>query len=1113
MTEERFAWWNNVRHGGLLLDAQRLNNLIPEDPSPLDGYTEDRLRRRITTFQEDPTAEQGKFVRFVLEVVCGLSRPAGEWSRGPEVSKEWSQRMMTGESVRPRHLWIGKNNATLPVFMDDQPRLGVGRGKRILGHVLQWLRKSGKHLAIVTNGQQWRLVFAGLDYEAFCQWDIETWFAEGAPSAELTGFRSLIDPALWTPPEKDQSCPLLAAINESRKGQADLSQVLGERVRKAVEILLQGHQAALTPLKGQADPQDIYRAAVRIVMRMVVILFAESREGLLPRDNPLYHAGYSLHGLREQLQRTPNYRLKSGLSAWPRVLSLFRLIYHGCSHEALLVPAYGGELFARGNGEENDGMIRALAVFENACFEHEIMTDDRVQEILELLTRTKIRIRQGRASTWVPAPVDFSSLDSEYIGILYEGLLDFELRTAPDDEPVVFLCVGNQPALPLATLEAMDDKSLKDLLEKLKDTSSDDGEEEANEAEALDAETEELSGEEQDEGDDEKAVEPTEDTDQEEDHADAATDIRHTMRARAETWARRACEVGKLVRKPRGKITPEKKLRYEADLDRKARQITSRVVLPGEWYLVRWGGTRKGAGTFYTRPQLAVPTVHRTLRPLAYDPPLGKDGQPNEKAPVESWTPKPPEDILALKVCDPACGSGSFPLAALRFLTEALYAALHHHGRIRDHGGRAVLDLIKREDNGDTLASEALPCRPDDDEFEVRTKAVLRRYIVERCIYGVDLDPLAVELCRLSLWIETLDPRLPFTFLDHKVKCGNSLVGAWFDQFQHYPAMAWEREGGDKNHTNGVHFKKEEWTKAIKERKKNVKGELIEFIDGRALISSINLSTARTSHDVVEAALQRIHTLGIHQAAERSEQYQQLRRTEEYQRLKQAFDLWCALWFWPPTELDDAPMPLDYAAGELSEKAHDIVCQLTARHRFFHWELEFPDVFNASSHGFDAILGNPPWENLQPNPEEFFSAFDPLFRAYGQVAKGERRKRLFKDDQGLEQRWLLHCDGFKGIANWVAHVAFPFGDKQFDKNHGKQSYQLNLGDRGRRSSETCRRRHHDWRRKREEATGYADIFHPFRYQTGRIFTYKLFLESGHSLLKQQGRLGFIVPSG
>ena len=423
-----------------------------------------------------------------------------------------------------------------------------------------------------------------------------------------------------------------------------------------------------------------------------------------------------------------------------------------------------------------DGLSRALAVFENGCFEQDVVNDDEVRDILDLLTRTKIKIRQGRINMMMPAPVDFSRLDSEYIGILYEGLLDFELRTAPIDNPIIFLAVGNQPALPLATLEAMDDRAIKNLLEKLKDTSSDSEEGDDDESEeGTEATDEDVSEPEEDEPEvDQEEVEPTEEPEAAEDGA--GQDVRHTTRARAEAWARRASELGNLVTRPRGRMTPERRMQYEAALDRKARQVVTRVVLPGEWYLVRWGGTRKGSGTFYTRPQLAVPTVHRTIRPLAYDPPAGKDGKPDIDAPLEKWTPKKPEDILNLKVCDPACGSGSFLLAALRFLSEALYRSLRHHGRIRDHGGRAVIDLIKAEDNGHFLASEALPCRPEDDDFELRTKAVLRRYIVERCIYGVDLDPLAIELCRLSLWIETLDRRLPFTFLEHKVKPGNSLV-------------------------------------------------------------------------------------------------------------------------------------------------------------------------------------------------------------------------------------------------------------------------------------------------------------------------------------------------
>lgn len=530
---------------------------------------------------------------------------------------------------------------------------------------------------------------------------------------------------------------------------------------------------------------------------------------------------------------------------------------------------------------------------------------------------------------------------------------------------------------------------------------------------------------------------------------------------------------------------------------------------------MRWGGTRKGSGTFYTRPQLAIPTVHRTLRPLAYDPPAGDDGQPAVDAPAEKWTPKKPEEILRLKVCDPACGSGSFPLAALRFLTGALYDSLVVHDRIRDHGGRAVLDLIYDEQSHETLASEPLPCRPDDDDFEVRTKAILRRYVIERCIYGVDLDPLAVELCRLSLWIETLDRSLPLTFLNHKIKCGNSLVGAWFDQFLHYPAMAWEREGGDKNHTNGFHFHKEAWTKAIKEFKNRVKDDLIAFIDGGRFQSmySVDMSMVQTGHDAAEAALKEIHGFGIAQVDLRAARYEALLASDEFQKLKAAFDLWCALWFWPADQLDHAPLATQFAAGELDDEAREIAGDVANQQRFFHWELEFPDVFNAGSHGFDAVLGNPPWEVLQPNGEEFFSSLDPMYRGYGRLEKLQKQQQLFSSCRTVEESWLRYAAGFNAFANWVGCVAGPFGDHVRTDTNGKHLHDFNLGNRGSQSFQTSTSRHEKWRVERGDSRGYSDIEHPFHHQTGRLFTYKLFLECAHALLRDGGRMGFIVPSG
>ena len=118
-------------------------------------------------------------------------------------------------------------------------------------------------------------------------------------------------------------------------------------------------------------------------------------------------------------------------------------------------------------------------------------------------------------------------------------------------------------------------------------------------------------------------------------------------RRRATQWAMRACEVAGLVRRLRNP-TPERELRHRKELESFANKLSRRVILPGEWYLVRWGGTRKGSGTFYTKPQLAAPTVARTLRPLAY-----RDVQPDDPLNAEK-VPRLPEEILSKKVCDQA---------------------------------------------------------------------------------------------------------------------------------------------------------------------------------------------------------------------------------------------------------------------------------------------------------------------------------------------------------------------------------------------------------------------------------------------------------------------------
>ncbi|QIZ71677.1 SAM-dependent DNA methyltransferase [Oxynema aestuarii AP17] len=873
-----------------------------------------------------------------------------------------------------------------------------------------------------------------------------------------------------------------------------------------------------------------------MIMRCVVILFAEARN-LLPRENPIYHESYGIQGLRELLTRQAGgragERLRNSFSAWPRLLSLFRLVYSGSAHPELIVPRYGGKLFVPGDSLSSDPIARALAIFENPA---NSPSDAMVYRMLELLTRSKVKVRQGRRSTWVEAPVDFSGLSSEYIGILYEGLLDFELRQVEADNPIVFLNLGDRPALPLQRLEEMDDKALKALVEKLKQkakpSTSEDEEESDDDAEAEAEESEAEVDEEEEDSDT--------DADAEAEDGDRTLELRQ----RATNWAIRAVKVGSLVTKPKSKKR-EALAEYETAVETMAKRLILEVLLPGEWFLVRWGGTRKGSGTFYTRPQLAVPTVRRTLLPLAYNPPVDEALNPDGKASAAQWHPKTPQEILDVKVCDPACGSGSFLIAALGFLTDALYESLFYHGWLRED---PITQQVRVEIAADAIPQWFAECvkdlpltlehigrerdAPTSGEETSFSRHRLKRYVVERCIYGVDIDALAVELARLSLWVETMDKSLPFSFLDHKVKCGNSLVGCWFDRFQDYPVMAWERDAGDANHDKFVHHYREyvaksgkkkgqaqqkgdKWTQGIKDtRNSRVKEELTALLKtldpSKPIIADFETTfplpkLPEAIHDEAVGIFLEWHDLPIDYDSEEkkeNEYEQKFRQDKAIQQLKQAFDSWCAVWFWPGDELEIAPTPQHFfdPTPEMAQR----VAELAQQYQFFHWELEFPDVFAGVNDGFTAIVGNPPWETLQPNSMEFFSNIDPLYRTYGKQEALAKQVEYFQSDPQIEKSWLLYCDNLKALSNWTKNVGFPFGDPEEDG--GKFSLS--------RSSKETELLHDLWRQRRQQHIGYADKRHPFRYQgEGKPYTQKLFAELGHILLKDGGRLSLIVPSG
>ncbi len=1109
------AWWTDLRQNGLILSPTLLEEFLPDTLPALTPWRYEALRDAFTSFEifakKDHRTDSSGLLRWVDVVLEGfLGYDSDSWQKHTNVDERFTLRSSrrSGARLRPDRVLLFQGAIESPRLLvkidTESKRVGMGRGRHIYSDFLELLRMTPVSIGLLTNGQQFRLVFAGSDYDCWVEWEASRWFEDAPGLTQLAGFKALLG-AYGTEPRGSVEYPLLQAIQESRTRQGELSEVLGEQTRGAVEVLLRSIDYALkldpemldmftvppgthNQISEATQHQALYQATIRIIMRIVIALFAEARD-LLPKDNEIYYASYSVEGLyaqlRDALVSEGEPTLDSQYQAWPRLLALFRLIAEGCDLPDLPIPAYGGGLFTRGDPQSSDNVIRAIALYEDDQIR---ISDAVVREILTLLKIGSVKATVGRSTRIVRGAVDFSDLRTEYIGMIYEGLLDYQLRKATYDEgAVIFLNLGTQPALPLSLLESLDDTALKDLIKKL-------GKDKADRA-ADEASGEEGYEEEQGEIPDKLSLGDEQYNESFEGPVERAGDTYAAIMA----WAERAVEVAGLVKRPRKREGDT--YAYRQEVEKRARQLIYRTVYPDEFYLVRASGTRKGSGTFYTKPQLAVPTVHRTLEPLVYR----VEGEGEQRI----LTPNTPEEILSLKVCDPSMGSGSFLVGALRYLTDALYSSLWFYRRIQIlSAGGAVVTLPFGAFSEGKATEEILPRSPDDERFESVLKARLKRYVVERCLYGVDINPLAVELGKLALWVETMDRELPFEFLDHKLKVGNSLVGCWLDQFQEYPLMAWQRETGDKGH-NGVHFEGGAWTKAMKHTlDTRVKPELSRLIEGQKTLDYL-MSDEDSLKSLFTRAVNRfeqIHAMPITDYAHRATFFQDsLIDDPDLERLKERLDLWCAVWFWPPEWLDDyAPTPEQFY--QLAPLLLDRVRQLAEEHRFFHWELEFADVFVAGKGGFDAVIGNPPWETSRPMSQEFFSLYDPIYRTRDKQTALEVQRRLFKENRSIEEAWLIYLAFFKAMGNWKRHAGFPFGDP-VDETIGGTGISLIGGTQNFKLHET-------WRKHRSLHCSYADSLHPFRYQgSAHINTYKMFLEQAHALCRPGGRLGFIVPSG
>jgi hypothetical protein len=308
-------------------------------------------------------------------------------------------------------------------------------------------------------------------------------------------------------------------------------------------------------------------------------------------------------------------------------------------------------------------------------------------------------------------------------------------------------------------------------------------------------------------------------------------------------------------------------------------------------------GDRKGTGTFYTPLPIAEYVVRETLGPLVRD--------------------RAPDEILQLRIVDPAMGSGAFLVCACRYLAAAYEDAMIRSGA----------------------------CHPADIDEGVR--AGIRRSIAERCLYGVDVNPMAVQLARLSLWLTTLSADRPLTFLDHRLLVGDSLIGAWLHSIRRPPVAIRLRR---RPPVEIPLFGDDVGAGAVRD----------------ALPSRFFLESS--PDDTLEQVQAKERTL----AAVSS-------RDGVLARWKRIANLWCASWLLPHAippnafgALCDAILTGHCALPPKEASRHLSIAEATAaRARVFHWELEFPEVFFGADGrrreraGFDAVLGNPPWDMLR----------------------------------------------------------------------------------------------------------------------------------------------------
>jgi hypothetical protein len=452
---------------------------------------------------------------------------------------------------------------------------------------------------------------------------------------------------------------------------------------------------------------------------------------------------------------------------------------------------------------------------------------------------------------------------------------------------------------------------------------------------------------------------------------------------------------------------------YEALLDYRPVIAHAPAESTGARFDLLPGTERKTTGSYYTRPELVQELIASALEPVLAQrlASAGRDAAAREAA------------LLSIRVCDPACGSGHFLLAAARRL------------------GRELARIRAGDDE------------PSPAQFRHAVRDVIRR-----CIFGVDLNPLAVDLCKLALWIEGHAAGLPLSFLDHHIRCGNSLVGA--------PPQNPPASGG----AGGVGIPDEAYRPihgdekgiAAELRKRN-RAERDAYTRDRAVQERM-FADEPTDTPLARAlaALDDLPDESVAAVRARAARYADLRQAHRRERAR--YDLWTAAFFQPLTRANApwVPTSADVIDADPTSQKALLAGGLAQEIGFFHWDLEFAQVF-ADRGGFDVVPGNPPWERIKLQEQEHFVDIPAIRDAPNKAARAEQIAAWRRGTPEQQQR----------IAQYDAALYRAEAESRFVRGSGR--FPLTA--------------------------------------VGDVNTYALFAELSRTLLAPDGRAGIIVPTG